>query len=249
MNIVSKLSEWQNIRSSLSDKKIGFVPTMGNLHAGHLNLCARAKTENDVAVASIFVNPTQFNDQQDFTCYPRTLEQDIKLLTANKIDYLFVPNADEMYPDRYQFRVIESELSKELEGEYRPGHFDGMLTIVLKLLNAVQPMKAYFGEKDYQQLLLVKKMVAALFLPVEIVGCPTVRAEDGLALSSRNSRLTTEQRQLAREFPRILMSQLKLPEMTEQLQSLGFKVDYIAEKWGRRLGAVWLGEVRLIDNI
>jgi pantoate--beta-alanine ligase len=145
--------------------------------------------------------------------------------------------------------VTETNLALELEGEFRPGHFNGMLTVVMKLLNLMQPARAYFGEKDYQQLLLVKKMVNALFLPTEIVACETVRAEDGLALSSRNSRLTPEQRIKSAVFPKLLQSSLGVEKITEQLKSLGFKVDYIAEKWERRLGAVWLDDVRLIDNV
>ena len=146
-------------------------------------------------------------------------------------------------------KVTETELSQELEGEFRPGHFDGMLTVVLKFLNVVQPNRAYFGEKDYQQLLLIKKMVNALFLPVEILSCKTMRAQDGLALSSRNSRLTKEQREKARLFPHLLQSHLPLAHIENELKKCGFKVDYIKEKWQRILGAVWLDDVRLIDNI
>ena len=158
MNIVSDLKEWQAIRNSISSKSIGFVPTMGNLHEGHRSLCEKAKLENDIAVVSIFVNPHQFNQITDFEKYPRTLEQDKALLTAEKIDYLLLPNADAIYADNYQYKITESKLSAKLEGEYRPGHFDGVLTIVLKLLNLVQPTQAYFGEKDYQQMLLIKEM-------------------------------------------------------------------------------------------
>ena len=136
---------------------------MGKLHACHMSLCERARTENDLTVVSIFVNPTQFNQAQDFQHYPRTLEHDKTLLLSHKIDYLFIPDPKSIYPDDYTVRVIETELSSTLEGEFRPGHFEGMLTVVLKLLNLIQPSRAYFGEKDYQQLLLVKKMASALF--------------------------------------------------------------------------------------
>ena len=249
MNIVTSILEWKKIRKKLENKSIGFIPTMGNLHAGHLSLCQRASIENEITVVSIFVNQTQFNNQSDFTSYPRTIDQDKNLLQTEKIDYLLLPSIDEMYADHYQFQIHEKNLSNELEGEHRPGHFNGMLTIVLKFLNLVSPTKSYFGEKDYQQLLLVKKMVESLFLQTEIIACETIRAEDGLALSSRNSRLTKDQREFATHFPKLLHSDLTITEVKNQLTALGFKVDYIAEKWQRRLGAVWIDNIRLIDNI
>lgn len=248
MNIVTSITEWQKIRQSLLHKKIGFVLTMGHLHAGHLSLCEAARQHNDIVVVSIFVNPTQFNQQDDFAQYPRTLKQDQALLKGAGVDYLFLPTDAELYQDHFEIQVSETQISQTLEGEYRPGHFTGMLTVVLKLLNIIAPTRAYFGEKDYQQLLLIKKMAQALFLPIDIIGCPTQRAEDGLALSSRNSRLTQAQRQKAAAFAQALQSDLSIDEVTEQLNLQGFKVDYIAEAWERRLGAVWLDEVRLIDN-
>jgi pantoate--beta-alanine ligase len=249
MNIVTKIAQWQLCRSKLSDKTIGFVPTMGHLHEGHLSLCARSQADNDITVVSIFVNPAQFNQADDYAQYPRTLEQDLSLLAGQEIDYLLLPDARELYADHYQIQVTETELSQSLEGQYRPGHFNGMLTVVLKLLNLVQPARVYFGEKDYQQLLLVKKMARALFLPVDIIPCPTVRAVDGLALSSRNSRLTPAQREKAAHFPGLLCNSESSEEVAARLTALGFKIDYIAEQWQRRLGAVWLDDVRLIDNV
>lgn len=248
-NIVTDINEWKDIRKNLANTSIGFIATMGSLHLGHMSLCRRSKKENDVSVVSIFINPTQFNQACDFELYPRTLEQDKAQLIAHEIDYLFCPNVEEMYPDNYQVKVYETHLSKMLEGEFRPGHFDGMMTIVLKLFNLVQPTRAYFGEKDYQQLLLIQKMVAAYFLPLEIIACETMRDKDGLALSSRNSRLTTMQRQKAIHFSRLLQSSLSCEKITEQLHALGFKVEYIVDQWQRRLGAVWLDDVRLIDNV
>lgn len=248
MNIVTKLSDWLVIRKQLSGS-IGFIPTMGNLHAGHLQLFERARCENDMVVASIFVNPTQFNQSSDYDTYPRTLQADYAKLENQRVDYVFVPDAKDMYPDNYEIRLTENQISRYCEGEYRPGHFDGMLTVVMKLLNLVKPMKAYFGIKDYQQVMLVKKMVSAFFMPIEIVSCETVRAEDGLALSSRNTRLTVVQRQHAAIFPKLLQSSFSLDEIKKQLAEHGFKIDYIEEHWQRRLGAVWLGEVRLIDNV
>jgi pantoate--beta-alanine ligase len=240
MNTVTSVKEWRSLREALSNSQIGFVPTMGNLHAGHRSLCERSLAENEITVASIFVNPTQFNQAQDFDRYPRTLDADLAMLTDVGVDYVFIPDTEGMYADQYQIKVMETELSRELEGEFRPGHFDGMLTVVMKLFNLVRPEKAYFGEKDYQQLLLVKKMVDALFMPVQIVSCPTLRAEDKLALSSRNNRLNAEQRQLAAALPQLLHSGSCTTEI---------KVEYITDRWGRRLAAAWLGNVRLIDNI
>jgi pantoate--beta-alanine ligase len=249
MNIVTTLNEWRHVRKQLRRNTIGLVHTMGNLHAGHMSLCQRSQSENEVTVAAIFINPTQFNQAHDFERYPRTLEQDKALLSSHQIDYLLLLDETSVYPDHYQVQIVEHDVSKELEGKYRPGHFIGMMTVVLKFLNLVQPTRAYYGEKDYQQLLIIKKMAEALFLPYEIIGCPTVRAEDGLALSSRNSRLTPQQRQQATHFPTCLQAALSPAQITEELKLLGFKVDYIADKWQRRLGAVWIDEVRLIDNI
>jgi pantoate--beta-alanine ligase len=247
MKIVTNIKEWEKIRKTCTDKTVGLIPTMGHLHEGHLSLCRRAKSENDLTVVSIFINPTQFNQASDFERYPRTEKSDLELLEG-LADFVFIPDPSSMYPDEYQIQVGETHLSHELEGEFRPGHFNGMLTIVLKLLNLVRPTRAYFGEKDFQQMLLVKKMTQALFLQTEIISCETIRAEDGLALSSRNSRLTPTQREKAKHFPELLNSSFHLDVIKEKLIQLGFKVDYIAEKWQRRLGAVWIDDVRLIDN-
>lgn len=236
-------------REQLSQQQIAFVPTMGNLHAGHMALCERAKAENDIVIVSIFVNPKQFNDKKDFALYPRTLENDLQLLQAHDIDYVFLPEANEIYADQYQFKIIEDQISAELEGKYRPGHFAGVLTVVLKLFNIVEPTRAYFGEKDFQQLLLIQQMASALFLPIEIIACQTERDENGLALSSRNSRLTVEERQHAAHLYRLLSSPLNTAQIADELTNLGFQVDYIVEKWRRRLGAVYLNQVRLIDNV
>lgn len=249
LNIVTEMKQWQILRKSLGNKTIGFVPTMGNLHRGHLSLCERSSRDNDITIVSIFVNPTQFNETNDFNNYPRTLEEDTAMLKTIGVDYLLLPDAKEMYPDQYQTQVIETDLSALLEGEHRPGHFNGMLSVVLKLLNLTQAHHAYFGEKDYQQLLLIKKMVAAFFIPTEIIACETVRAEDGLALSSRNSRLNLAERKLAAQFFKLLQGTLSLDDRIASLENLGFKVEYIVEKWQRRLGAVWLGNTRLIDNV
>lgn len=249
MTIVTEVNDWQKIRKTLNTTSLGFVPTMGHLHEGHISLCKRSKLENELTIVSIFVNPTQFNQATDFENYPRTLDDDIEKLSAEKIDYLLLFDSKSLYPDNYEVQVSETEIGKDLEGAYRPGHFTGVLTVVTKLLNLVLPMRAYFGEKDYQQYLLIKKMVSALFMSVEIIACETVRAPDLLALSSRNSRLNASQREKAALFAKGLQSNYSGEELIQQLTSWGFKVDYVAEKWQRRLGAVWLDDIRLIDNI
>ncbi|WP_218813967.1 pantoate--beta-alanine ligase [Rickettsiella endosymbiont of Dermanyssus gallinae] len=250
MNIVTSINEWRVLRKKIHGKSIGFVHTMGHLHEGHLSLCARSQQENEITIAAIFINPTQFNRDEDFANYPRTLEKDKSLLAEQKVDYLLLLDKQAIYPDDYHIQVSETtELSQILEGEFRPGHFNGMLTVVLKYLNIVKPSRAYYGEKDYQQLLLIKKMAQALFLETDIVACLTVRAEDGLALSSRNSHLTTDQREKARHFPEMLKKLQHSASAAKQLEALGFKVDYVADQWDRRLAAVWLGDVRLIDNV
>lgn len=223
---------------------------MGHLHAGHLSLCTRSQAENDLTIVAIFINSTQFNHTEDFNHYPRTLEEDKALLFKQQIDYLLLLDAVTIYCDNYHIQIHDSsDLSKILEAEFRPGHFIGMLTVVLKFLNIVRPTRSYYGEKDYQQLLLIKKMAQALFLQTDIVGCPTLRAPDGLALSSRNTRLNSEQRVKARYFPTILKGSSSPEEAMQRLKNLGFKVDYVADHWGRRLAALYIGEVRLIDAL
>lgn len=249
MNIVSNIKEWQETRRQLNTKTIGFVPTMGHLHEGHLSLCRRAKEQNEVVIVSIFVNPTQFNNPEDLEKYPRTLEQDIALLKKEGVDYLLTPSSEDIYCDHFVYQVSENDISKVLEGEFRPGHFTGVLTIVMKLFNLVQPTRAYFGEKDYQQLQLIKNMVEAFFMPLEVIACETVRAQNHLALSSRNSRLNSEELNIAALIPQALQSCASITDCQKMLESSGFKVDYVAEKWGRRLAAVWLNSIRLIDNI
>ena len=250
MNVHHSLGEWRAARSGadFACRSIGFVPTMGALHAGHRALLQRARTENERVVLSIFVNPTQFNDPTDLAKYPRTLDADLALADGLADDVL-VPPAAELYPDQYSFRVTENMLSAELEGAHRPGHFDGVLTVVLKLLNLVQPHRAYFGEKDWQQLQLVRGMAAALFLPCEIVPCLTVREPDGLAMSSRNRRLSPGGRTRAGAFPKILRSAADAAAAAEMLRTAGFIVDYVEDRGPARLGAVRLEDVRLIDHV
>lgn len=246
MKVFHDLAPWREQRARLRGT-VGLVPTMGALHPGHLSLVQRSCSENDHTVVSLFVNPTQFDDPKDLAAYPQPLKADLAAL--KDVDYVLAPPAAQMYPHGYLYHVSESESSKLLCGAHRPGHFDGMLTVVLKLLNLAAPTRAYFGEKDFQQLELIKGMVADFFLPLEVVACPTVREDDGLAMSSRNTRLTTNARKRAAEFPRLLRGSDSPSEVRRQLEASGFAVDYIEEWRGRRLGAVRIDNVRLIDNV
>lgn len=250
MKVWTELEAWRAARGdpAWAGGDVGFVPTMGALHAGHRALLARARAENAVVVLSIFVNPTQFNDPADLRQYPRTLDADLAL-ARGLADHVLVPAAAELYPDGFSYRVTETVQSRELEGAHRPGHFEGMLTVVLKLLQLVQPRRAYFGEKDWQQLRLVRGMVDAFFLPVDIVPCPTVREADGLALSSRNRRLSPAARERAAAFPRHLREAADTAAAGRELTAAGFVVDYVEERDGGRVGAVRIEGVRLIDYV
>lgn len=228
---------------------VGFVPTMGALHAGHARLLAQAHAGCEYSVLSVFVNRTQFNDPNDYAHYPANLEADLAVAEAQGADVLFAPSHAQMYPDGYAYAVTEKVFSRQLCGAHRPGHFDGVLTVVMKLLQIVRPEKAWFGEKDYQQLALVRDMVQAFFLPVQIVAAPTVREADGLAMSSRNVRLTTEQRARAPMLYRILQEAADAHSAQVALTRAGFDVDYVVERDGRRYAAARLGDVRLIDNV
>ena len=258
------------------NKKIGFVPTMGYLHEGHLSLVECSKKENDITVVSIFVNPTQFGENEDFDKYPRDIERDLKLCEKADVDYVFAPKVSEMYPKGYSTYVIMETLTDKLCGKFRPGHFKGVLTVVNKLFNIVQPDNAYFGEKDYQQLIIIKKMVKELNMNVNVVGCPIIREEDGLAMSSRNKYLSEEERKSALSLNKALFLAKELfekgetnPEkIKEEMKKLILsyplvkEIQYIeivdpktleekqkVEKGDRVLLAVFVGDTRLIDNI
>jgi len=199
MEIIQKPEEMQKRSLDLRSqgKVIGFVPTMGYFHEGHLSLMRRARQECDVVVVSIYVNPLQFGPREDFNRYPRDLQRDLRMAEEVGVNIVFVPKDEDMYPEGYQTFVEVTELTRSLEGFYRPGHFRGVTTVVAKLFNIVLPHKAYFGEKDFQQLRVVQRMVRDLNFPIEIVPCPTVRETDGLAMSSRNAYLNTEERKAA----------------------------------------------------
>ncbi|MBC7370381.1 MAG: pantoate--beta-alanine ligase [Bdellovibrionaceae bacterium] len=247
--VIRSPQEFKQWRRDQAGQNVGFVATMGALHAGHESLLKRSRDENEVSVLSIFVNPTQFNDPKDFEKYPLTWDADLAMATANGVDVVFYPRFEEMYPDNYHYKVIENEFSNLLCGRSRPGHFDGVLSVVMRLFNIISPTKAYFGEKDFQQLTLIQGMARAFFLDLIIVPVPTLRESDGLAMSSRNTRLTPEQRQKAPWIYKAMKQAKDASEASQILTSQGFKVDYVTDMRGRRFVAVFLGEVRLIDNV
>lgn len=257
-------------------QRIAFVPTMGNLHAGHMSLAQRAGQLADHVVASVFVNPMQFGASEDLASYPRTLTEDAAKLAENRVDLLFIPDASEIYPRGVEgvTRVEVPGLSDILCGAYRPGHFAGVATVVNMLFNIVQPDMALFGEKDYQQLLVIRRMVADLCLPVQVLGVPTVREPDGLAMSSRNGYLSAEERAraphlyraLGRARDRISGGETDYAaveaEGAQALSGAGFRVDYFSVRRAEDLvpaspedrslvilAAAWLGKARLIDNL
>jgi pantoate--beta-alanine ligase len=252
------------LRRAIPTGSVGFVPTMGNLHQGHLSLVRAARAHGKVAV-SIFVNRLQFQPSEDFDRYPRTFERDCEMLEAAGVEFLFAPDETVLYPEKQQFKVHPGPLGDELEGRFRPGFFEGVATVVLKLFNAVQPRAAVFGKKDYQQLMVIRRMVRQLNLPVEIVAGETVREGDGLAMSSRNNYLSAAERA---EAPRLHATLLKIknglaPEKgMQELSAAGWKPDYVEvrrrsdlglpEKEDRErvvLAAARLGQTRLIDNL
>jgi pantoate--beta-alanine ligase len=249
--IVHTAAEWRAFRTEAraAARTVGFVPTMGALHAGHASLFQTARRENDVVLASIFVNPTQFDEKHDFEKYPRALEADLALMNTAGVDVVFIPSVAEMYPNGTTYAVVESDFSRELCGAHRPGHFSGVLTVVLKLLQIAEAHRAYFGEKDFQQLMLIQGMCAAFFVPTKIIGCSTVREADGLAMSSRNARLSPAERARAPQFYAALISTPTATAARAQLEAAGFVVDYVEDRNRRRLGAVRLGQTRLIDNV
>lgn len=249
MQIFKNIDEWRSFRRSFApDLTVGFVPTMGNLHAGHASLFKRSKEENDLSVTSLFINPTQFNQASDFNLYPRTLEEDCQLLEELGVHYCLMPSEQDMYKDGYCYRVEESKLNQLMEGKQRSGHFTGVLTVVMKLLNLMKPHNAYFGEKDYQQYLLIRDMVQAFFMDINILPCPTIREKSGLAYSSRNNRLSPEQRKMADNFAAIFHQGTHCQEIIKQLKDAKISVEYVEENYNRRFAAVQIGDVRLIDN-
>lgn len=223
-------------RNSISQKRVGFVPTMGALHEGHASLIREAKSRCDKVVVSIFVNPLQFGPNEDLAKYPRTLESDLALCKSLGVDVVFAPTYSDVYPEGFDSKVSVGRLGTVFCGHFRPGHFDGVATVVLKLFSIVRPDIAYFGQKDGQQCAVIKKMVTDLCLPVQIFICPTLRDEDGLAMSSRNRYLSPGDRKLAPELFQSLSLIVKscprpsavILEETKRLQSIGFQIQYLA---------------------
>ncbi|MBQ4055618.1 MAG: pantoate--beta-alanine ligase [Bacteroidaceae bacterium] len=256
-------------------KKIGLVPTMGALHDGHASLVKLAVAENEVVVVSDFVNPTQFNDKNDLLKYPRTLEADCELLEKENATYVFAPSVEEIYPEPDTRQFSYAPLDTVMEGKFRPGHFNGVCQIVSKLFMIVEPDRAYFGEKDFQQLAIIREMVKQMNFPIEIIGCPIVREHDGLALSSRNARLSDVERQQALNISKTLFLSKEFASSHTVAETQQFVEDAIAASEGLELEyfelvdgntlqkisnweettyavgciTVYCGDVRLIDNI
>ena len=277
MKTLTRVAEMQTAAAGLrgAGKRLGFVPTMGALHEGHLALVRRAKQETDVTVVSLFVNPAQFGPSEDYLNYPRDFERDSELLRREGVDILFAPPVEEIYPAGFQTYATVEPVGAPLEGQFRPGHFRGVATVVLKLFNIVQPDRAYFGRKDGQQCTVVSRLVRDLNLPVEIVVCPIVREPDGLAMSSRNAYLNPDERQAARVLYQSLCRARELMQGGERraqviageirrliAQEPQARIDYVAvvdaetlqpvdQVRGRVLVplAVWIGRARLLDNL
>lgn len=277
MKVVHTIKGLQEELSALRQqgKSVGLVPTMGALHAGHASLVKRCVAENQVTVVSDFVNPTQFNDLNDLKKYPRTLDADCQLLDACGASFVFAPSVEEIYPEPDTRHFSYAPLDTVMEGAFRPGHFNGVCQIVSKLFDIVKPDRAYFGEKDFQQLAIIREMVKQMKFPLEIVGCPIVREADGLALSSRNSRLNDEERKNASNISKTLFesrnfaashSVAETKQFVEEAinQAPGLRLEYFELVDGRTLQSiqnwddtdyavgcitVFCGEVRLIDNI
>ena len=276
MEVITKINEMRTrvLSVKYSKKSIGFVPTMGALHDGHISLIRSAKKENDELIVSIYLNPTQFDNNEDFDKYPRQLDKDIEIIRKENADVVFAPSNEEMYPNGFCTNVRQNRLTEALCGRVRLGHFNGVTTIVTKLFNIIKPDRAYFGQKDYQQSAVIKRLVADLNMNIDIKVCPTVREEDGLALSSRNKRLNLEERQSALCLYGSLLkaramfdSNIRdtkniMKEMTSVIKKTKHtKVDYISIVNERTLEelslidgkalaavAVWIGNTRLIDN-
>lgn len=247
--VVKTVTEMRLLAQAYKNRSVGFTPTMGALHQGHMALVEKSKLENEMSVVSIFVNPTQFNNPKDYDQYPHRTVEDLKKLNDIDIDYVFMPEAKDLYPRGHAYKINETQWSQGLCGTARPGHFEGVLTVLMKMFNIVKPQKVYMGLKDYQQWKVVQGMCEDLFMDIDVVGVPTVRTKEGLALSSRNLNLASEQMLIANEFAKILKHSKDLNEAHQALKKLDLKVDYLEERWGRRFAAVFIGDVRLIDNV
>ena len=252
MRVVRSIAEMRDALESLRTEPIGLVPTMGALHEGHLSLLRAARAECDTVVMSLFVNPAQFREGVDLQAYPRDEERDLARARAEGVDLVFAPSVEEMYPPGFQTWVDVTELGSILEGQFRPGHFRGVATIVVKLFNVVRPTRAYFGQKDAQQVEVIRQLIRDLALDIEIRVLPVVRDEDGLALSSRNVLLSANERKRALALSRALGTRDRDAALALLSAANGLKVDYveIADFDPPTLaGAVHVGSTRLIDNV
>ena len=267
-----QLRQWTK---TLPTKSVGFVPTMGALHEGHLSLVRASKKECQKTIVSIFVNKLQFGPNEDFNTYPRLMEQDIKLLESENVDVLFCPGLEEMYPNDLSFKINETKIAKQLEGKSRPGFFDGVCLVVLKLFNITQPKRVYFGEKDIQQLYIIQKMIKDFNFPIQLRGCPTVREKNGLAMSSRNQYLSDVEKEEAAVLYKtlkkgatcVLGGQLNVDTIIAMMGQLivnkNIKIDYLEIRDLNTfnkitkihnqpiiiVGAIYYKKIRLIDNI
>ncbi len=252
MKVFKRLDDWCLYRKSLGSlNTIGFVPTMGALHVGHEALMKKAIDENDISIVSIFVNPLQFNDSSDYEQYPNTLDADITMLEKLGVDALILPNEQEMYAQENKYMIAAEHPYLDIfEGAHRPGHFKGVLTIVLKLLNLVSAGNAYFGEKDYQQYRLIKAMAEDLFLKTNIVACETIRENSGLPYSSRNKLLSKDEHLLAEQVSKMIqqVNSQTILSIKQKLLKLGIKMDYLEIKDNRVFSAIKINAIRLIDN-
>ncbi len=278
MQVICSVLQMQKIVAKLhrEGKSIGFVPTMGALHEGHLSLMRRARKENNILIISIFVNPTQFCPQEDYKKYPRPFSQDKRLSQQIGIDYIFAPSVKQMYPDDFLTSVQVKKLTSCLCGSYRPEHFEGVTTVVTKLFNIISPDRAYFGQKDYQQAVIINKMVKDINMPIKVILMPIVRDPDGLAMSSRNKYLNCEERKASLVLSKSLQIARKMIQLNNRIQSKDIirkmkkeiakeklaKIDYVKVVNAETLEeikqikrkvlialAVWIGKTRLIDNL
>lgn len=277
MQVFKKINHIRDFVHTQKEKgeTVGFVPTMGALHEAHLSLVDYAKQETDIVAVSVFVNPAQFNNPDDLQKYPRDMEGDIQKLKQREVDVVFAPSEQEMYPEKITKQYNFGHLDKVMEGKLRPGHFNGVAIVVHKLFNIINPDKAYFGNKDYQQLVIIKQLTRQENLPVEVVGCPIIRESDGLAMSSRNQRLSRQEREIAPVLYQTLKKAVELKnhktvddvkrfvsEKIKNTNAINLEYFEIADsntltsisEWNesdypRGFIAAWLGDVRLIDNI
>ncbi|RAI95060.1 pantoate--beta-alanine ligase [Algoriphagus yeomjeoni] len=278
MHIVYAGADWQKywLNSLKSDKTIGLVPTMGALHEGHLDLVRKAKSETDIVVVSIFVNPTQFNNQEDYDNYPTTINEDLDKLRKENVDFVFLPKTETIYPEKPELSINFGELETVLEGAYRPGHFNGVGIVVSKLFNIIKPNQAFFGQKDLQQTAIIKRLVNDLSINIKLEIVPTRREVDGLAMSSRNVRLNLEERnqalilfnsltkakkellegmpwfevqnQIKRDFEEMPLARLEYFELIHPERFATYK-DFDASQKSSICVAAYLGKIRLIDNL